>query len=701
MSGNGIVAPLARSALLLAAAIAPAIQAGADEAPAVDTSRWACKYCVFEEDASFAPTLGAGYVSDDSAKFGEYTGLDERGAYAVAGAEGRYRGKEGRWFDLSAADLGLSSRTVGLEGGTQGRYELHLNYWQLQHAISDTARTPFIGSGTTSLRLPSGWLPAGVTSAMTALEGSLHGVDLETDRKRFDLGGSMTRVQHWSFAVNVRHEQKSGTRGAGGTFVFNDAQLPLPVDYRTDQIDAAAAYHAAGFQARIAYYGSIFDNGDKALLWENPYLPLTSGGTTGQLALAPANQFHQLLLATGYQISARTRVTADVAAGRMTQDDAFLPYTVNASLASQPLPRRSLDGRVDTLTGALRLNTTPSDKLRINASLAYDDRNNRTPATVYEWVSTDSGLAQPRSNLPYSVSRTVASLDGSYALAQALRLYAGCKFDEHERDFQEVVHTRDESCWGKASVSATDFADLSLVWTHAQRTSSGYDPNPDATALQNPLMRLYNLANRDRDEVKLRIDLAPGERFQIGLDGSAAWDTYYQSVIGLRDARSWAAAVDCAWTFSAKLSATCYLSREQLESRQANAALLAPAPLWFGSSTDTIDTAGLGLEYRAHDKLAFGLDCTYARSTGEIAIRSAAVGFPDLTTRLTSARLHADFSPRARLTLRLSYWYEKYQSEDWALDGVTPSTVGNVLALGQASPDYRINVVMLSSRYQF
>jgi MtrB/PioB family decaheme-associated outer membrane protein len=695
------VAPLARSALLLAAAIAPAIRAGADEASAVDTSRWVCKYCTFEEDASFAPTLGAGYVSDDSAKFGEYTGLNEQGAYAVAGADGRYRGKEGRWFDLSAADLGLSSRTVDAEGGTQGRYELHLNYWQLQHAISDTADTPFIGSGTTSLGLPSSWVPAGVTSAMTALEGSLHGVGLETERRRFDLGGSMTPVQHWSFAVNVRHEQKSGTRGTGGTFVFNDAQLPLPVDYRTDQIDAAAAYHAAGFQARIAYYGSIFDNDDKALLWENPYLPLASGGTTGQLALAPANQFHQLLLATGYQISARTRVTADVAAGRMTQDDAFLPYTVNASLASQPLPRRSLDGRVDTLTGALKLNTTPSDKLRINASLTYNDRNNRTPTTVYEWVSTDTGAAQPRVNLPYSVSRTVASLDGAYALASGIRLYAGCKFDEHERDLQEVVHTRDESCWGKASVSATDFADLSLAWTHAQRTSSGYDPNPDAVALQNPLMRLYNLANRDRDEVKLRIDLAPAERFQIGLDGSAAWDTYYESVIGLRDARSWAAAVDCAWTLSAKLSATCYLSREQLESRQANAEQLAPAPLWFGNSTDTIDTASLGLEYRAHDKLAFGLDCTYARSTGEVAIRSAAVGFPDLTTRLTSARLHADFSPRARLTLRLSYWYEKYLSEDWALDGVTPSTVGNVLAFGQASPNYRVNVIMLSSRYQF
>ena len=59
------------------------------------------------------------------------------------------------------------------------------------------------------------------------------------------------------------------------------------------------------------------------------------------------------------------------------------------------------------------------------------------------------------------------------------------------------------------------------MYTHAQRTSSDYIPNPDDIAIQNPLMRLYNLANRDRDEIKLRFDLTPGASFEIGLDGHA------------------------------------------------------------------------------------------------------------------------------------------------------------------------------------
>ena len=50
----------------------------------VDISGWICKYCVFEEGWSGEVEGGAGYVSDDSYKFGEYNGLQDKGAYPVA-----------------------------------------------------------------------------------------------------------------------------------------------------------------------------------------------------------------------------------------------------------------------------------------------------------------------------------------------------------------------------------------------------------------------------------------------------------------------------------------------------------------------------------------------------------------------------------------------------------------------------------------
>src|SRR6476661_6920703 len=117
---------------LLLTALWPAMRAAAAE-PEVDTSKWPCKFCEFEAGFSATPNLGVGYVSEDSAKFGEYTGLDQKGAYVVADGDARYRDQEGLWLDLSAVDLGLDSRFFGVEGGKQGRYAVHLNYKELPH----------------------------------------------------------------------------------------------------------------------------------------------------------------------------------------------------------------------------------------------------------------------------------------------------------------------------------------------------------------------------------------------------------------------------------------------------------------------------------------------------------------------------------------------------------------------------------------
>ena len=38
---------------------------------------------------------------------------------------------------------------------------------------------------------------------------------------------------------------------------------------------------------------------------------------------------------------------------------------------------------------------------------------------------------------------------------------------------------------------------------------------------------------------------------------------------------------------------------------------------------------------------------------------------------------------------------------DWRLDGVTPSTVPNVLLLGEQTPSYHVNVVRVGMRYKF
>ncbi len=124
--------------------------------PGVDTSRWECEYCVFEEGFSGEVEAGAGYVSDDSYKFGEYNGLNEEGAFAIGNATARYRDKNANYLDLKLRNLGLDTRSADIEGGRQGKYRLFLDYRELAHYVSDTGQTPYRGNST--LQLPSGWV---------------------------------------------------------------------------------------------------------------------------------------------------------------------------------------------------------------------------------------------------------------------------------------------------------------------------------------------------------------------------------------------------------------------------------------------------------------------------------------------------------------------------------------------------------------
>ena len=130
--------------IALTTSLGSVIAADDSSIPVVDTSNWHCKYCVVEEGWSGEIELGAGYVSDDSFKFGEYTGLNEKGGFFIGNADMYYRAEDASYIDLSVSRLGLDSRSLSIEGGVQGKYKLFLNYDEIPHFISRLGTTNLI-----------------------------------------------------------------------------------------------------------------------------------------------------------------------------------------------------------------------------------------------------------------------------------------------------------------------------------------------------------------------------------------------------------------------------------------------------------------------------------------------------------------------------------------------------------------------------
>jgi len=681
---------------------AAAADNGAGQA-AVDTSQWKCESCKFEQGLSGTLDVGVGSVSDKSSKFGEYNGLDEKGGFFIGGGALRSRGEDGSYWNLNASNLGLDTRSLDAEGGRQGSYKLRFKYDETSHRIWDGALTPFAGSGGASLTLPAGF-PAPTTAAMP-LAGTLQQVDLGTQRKQLGVGASWNRTRDWEYAVNFRHETKEGMKRTAGAFFVNSAQLVEPVDYVTDQLDASASYTGKKFQMKLAYYGSTLRNSNDSLNWQNPFtfLPGFPGAGAGSLALPPDNQFHQVSASLGYQFSERTRASADVAIGRMTQNDAFLASTQNTTLAVPGLPGSSLNGRAATLDANLKLSSALTPKLRLNAAYIYNDRDNQTPQAIYPSVATDMFTGAPRTNLPYSFTQEKFKLSADYRATARLKAAVGADIDSRTRTFQEVDTTREDTVWAKVSARALDKLNLSIKLAHGERRNSGYQVVPAIAPPENPLLRKYNMASRTREMAALHADLAVTENVNIGFGVEASKDDYLDSTIGLRSGRDLNLNADVTVVLSENTSLHVFANHQEIKSTQAGSQTFSTAD-WSGENKDKIDFVGIGLKHAAiKDKLDIGADYGVTRSKGEISVVTGALNpaFPSLSTTLDSLKLHASYRLKDNVSLQASYWHERFDSKNWMLEGIASGTIPNVLTLGEQAPRYSVNVLRLALRYKF
>jgi len=668
-------------------------------AMAADPSQWKCETCPFEAGTKGTVEAGVGVVTEDSPKFGDYTGLEQKGAFAIAGASLRRRGDDGYYTDFVASDLGLDVRSISAEGGREGRWAYRLGYAEIPRHLTDGASSPFLGNGGSVLTLPPGF-PADTTSGMP-LASTLAPVDIGYKRSRLDLGGTVDGPENWQFRLDVRHDVRDGTQRAAGSFFSSTSQLVAPLDQTTDQIEAVAEYAGRSLQASIGYRASIFRNGDESLTWQNPFTPLVAGATTGQLALAPDNEFHEVFTTMGYQFTPLVRASGELAVGRMTQNQAFLASTLNPTLGVPELPASSLDGQVDTLDATVRLTATPMEPLRLVASFIHNARDNKTSSLQYPQVSTDMFLGAPLANQPYSFTRDRGRLEADWR-GKGWKVAGGVDYDALERTLQETDKTHEVTTWARGSVQPFESLGLDLKLLHGERNNDGYAALPSATP-ENPLMRKFNEADRRRNLVELRADWTVEEGVSLGFNLDVTDDTYSQSVIGLTGAHSTSLGVDFSAALSEETRLRAYVQSEQIRSTMANSQQFAQ-PDWSGNAKDEFNTLGVGLTHAVmKGKLELAGDVTMARSRSDTAIYFGAFGtpFPTIKTSLESLTLSALWHQSAKLTLLGSLAYEHYDSTDWHLDGVAPGTVPNLLAFGEQAPRYSVGVIRFAARYRF
>ena len=690
--------------LLLLTLLGSFTKVSAQEAEAAappDISAWVCKFCAFE--SGFEGTLegGIGYVSDDSFRFGDATGLEDAGLVFIGNAGARFRSDEALNWTLSARDLRLDSRALRLEAGRPGRFEFDLGYRELPKLRSDTAQSPFRGVGSEVLNLPAGWTTGSSTAAMPDLNASLQGADLRFERQRLDLGAAFNPSTRSDYRIHYRRDRRSGTEAMGGAFLTKAVLLPKPVDDVTEQLELSSAYALPGWQLRTAYHASFYRNSDAALTWQNPYDPLSPGADQGRLALAPDNQSHQLSTALAVQALPRTSLTAQLVFGRLLQDESLVPATVNPNLAAA-LPRNNSGGRVDTLNGTVRAGTRLTSSLRLNLEYRYRDRDNVTPRAQYPQVQTDVFAANSRVNRPYRFTDQTFKLSVGHRLPVGGRIAAGYDHETHRRSLQSVDRTEENTAWLRSNFQLQALSDLEFRVARGRR--DGPAPHPiDATAPpENPRQRHFNLADRDRTVATLHWSGVLEDRVSFGAGADYALDQYSSTEVGLTEGRDFNVSADLAFTPTPERAITASLGHGQIRSTQAGSQTFSAAD-WRADSRDNSDTLSLNLEQRNFfAALDLSVSYSFMQSRGETMLDNGGQisSFPDLKTRLQGLGISGRYRLREDVSLQLGLRREQYSADDWQQDGVEAATVPNLLAMDLAAADYRVNLVYLSLLWQ-
>jgi MtrB/PioB family decaheme-associated outer membrane protein len=408
--------------------------------------------------------VGIQGVSKDSYKYGEYNGLQKQGVTAIGNIDlrggGAWDSNDPTRWRVTGTDLGLETRNLSVEYGQQGKFRVNFGYDELRRNRSDSYQTPYNGSGSSSLTLPSNWIvpivpqnngtalnaraftpstglapgpynaagvatapTAGNTAAVNAVQTAdlpaFHNVDIHTKRTAIDGGLLFNIDRQWDIQASARHEKKDGLQlmgtvsrvspSTGGSTTDASATIPYLIDQDTDQFNASVNFKGESSFFQAAYYGSVFKDNVTSMSWQNWQTgsTVTAAGVgptahpfaTSTESTAPSNQFHQFSLTGGYNFDRNTKLVANGSYGRNTQNSSFL-----TDATTPVVPASSLNGLVVSKAFGLKLTAKPVRDLNVSAGYKYDLRDNRTAVNTYQYADAGEPAAG-YTNLPGTVAQ--------------------------------------------------------------------------------------------------------------------------------------------------------------------------------------------------------------------------------------------------------------------------------------------------------
>ncbi|WP_028112406.1 MtrB/PioB family decaheme-associated outer membrane protein [Ferrimonas kyonanensis] len=624
----------------------------------VNTAKWQCKRC---EAPGAAGAMGVSAVWNelDDARAANDLGDDSELAAALQ-ADAVYTGATR--VKVQAHNLGMDTGSAQVSVSNE-RFGATVGYQSQLNVKADNAQSLYGLEGSDLVMLPSA-----------------QSTTLQAKREQWQLGSEL-KGQGWGAYVDYRLEEKTGQQASSTQLNRSPVNFARPIDSQTQRLNAGTEMNGDAWLASLHYQGSLFDNSNSSI----------DQSERGSLqALSPDNEAHQLIARGQYRFSG-INVTGQLAKGWLYQDQDYV------TLGGVPNGITHLNGKVQTTDARLNVSTKPAKGLKLRAKVTYRDRDNRTPERLFSSVDYDVLRGRTHQSVALDLEKTSYLVDARYRLSADWHLLGGYEHESVERNHSVREETDEDSLFAKLTFKGIDTLRIALKGELSSRDGSTYQASETTSSEDNPLLRKYHLADRDRTRAELKISHQPMDSLALDLSYRYAKDDYDQSELGLTESTDHGYDLALSYRFNPQLSLSLYGGQQWIDSSQLGSQSFATAD-WQADVEDSFSHIGLGGHYTGlmQDQLTLGLDYDYSESDSDTSVTGKAP-FGDYTAWGHRAQLFADYAISSNATLRAQYRYLRGYDSDYTQ--VAPQAIPGLVTLGQTHSNYQAHQLMLTLSY--
>ncbi len=579
-------------------------------------------------------------------------------------------------------------------------------------------------------------------------------VDLALLRERGNLEVDLNPGKPLSVRLNYFREKRTGNRAAGTSFGFgNVVESPEPIDYRTEEFGASAELGQTWGLVRGAVRYNTFTNPINTLTFDNPFRVTDStdpsaytgpasgsinGPARGRVDLSADNE--ALTGSVGFQVRlpANSRFSADVSVSRWTQNDRFMPYSINSAIttpvvATDPsaLPAGSLDGEINIVSQSYYFTSRPLPGLGFTARYRIYDLNNDTrriefPGYVrFDAVWEDIG----RISVPYGYKTNRGDATVSYDIGP-VTVEGGYRYLKWNREFRDTRETTENTFVVAANLQALGWVQLRASYEKGKRDRSHYDTeeSEDASFINpGPLanlseLRRFDQAEKDIDRFNGLLQITPFDDLSVSLSYLYGHDDFSREPIvaasglryGLLDVKNRSFTAEADYSPSDRWSVYGFYSLEKISNfqrgRQSGA---SPSTNvlddWTSDVDDEVDTFGGGATIGLlPEKLDFRGSMRYQRVDGNNDLSSPPGGTPDVAfpiatyddTKIWTISGELEYHLAKFWSLALGGWIEDYEASDSSTTGLSNYVPGSFFLAANDGP-YQARIGYLRASYRW